>query len=987
MANNNLVGLPFKPTPPILDLADRLVHYLDQHSVHTHPDLLKPDLDKWQLARETIHGRHDAGVPLLSSHVADEMATYGAQLTFVLKKLPSSLPLPFTYSPLYADPASALSAIGAFAPIASAPPVTLENLEYERVCVLYNLAALHAQMGAERRRGEEEGIKAAIASFQNAAGLLSHLLTLLPSFLSCLPPSATPPADLSVSAISALRDLCLAQAQEVAWQKAVMGRLKDSTIAKLAMQASELYKSAKEHAEASSSALSGFAFPDDLLRHLSLKTAHFHASSHYRLSLHALSQTNYSHELGHLHSASSTLTTALGPGGGRLNFRGVSEAVKNDFKGLREVVEESLKRAEKDNRLIYLASPTPVGELPRIVGAMVVRETVPGGVEGETIRGREWLRELVPREVGEVLELWEDRKREWAREVERIGEAEKREVDQLFTSLSLPSLLDSLSLSSTSSSSLAKKSLPPSIPPSLVQKSQQIVTEGGVERLETMMSDVRRVKGVNENMMVEAQSLLHEESQLDTSHSHSHGPRWTRPPSSTAASPLQDRLSQLSQLLATAGESDQVVRGKFGEWEKAIRVLARGEKGLKEMVPVPSAGADGEGEKKEMSREEREGLRRIRGVVEDLEDLGERRRRVVESVREVVGREDEDGRVSERVLRRAEEVASRRKDAEAEGMGLAEFEDVLQGEMGRLRGGFEEELERVRGRQADLVGELKVAYSSLLSIRSASASAANAAAAIPSLAVKAREEAIAKCNLAGDKYMEMLQNLKEGLKFYGELGRLIGEAREACKSFTYIRRLEAEDLARQLSLPPPAPALLSPSTTSASPARIPSAPVSPAPASSRTTTRTRTRPVDAEQTSLAAIESQSTPRSTRSSKSTQQTDASASASRRSTRSFAPPSPDESEFEAETEPPQFEEEPPTPRTRRSTATAASAAQVAQIESLPPAPGRTPSKAGRKRVGRREKSREREQERVAVEEGEGSGEGGPGAWDPSQGIRFG
>lgn len=107
--------------------------------------------------------------------------------------------------------------------------------------MLYNIAAMYSAIGAQGRRSDADGIKASIAAFQvgssfawrtevelndwrqNAAGTLAHLLTLLP-LLQPEPSGPDPPSpDLTRKSIEALRDVCLAQAQEAFWQKAVMG--------------------------------------------------------------------------------------------------------------------------------------------------------------------------------------------------------------------------------------------------------------------------------------------------------------------------------------------------------------------------------------------------------------------------------------------------------------------------------------------------------------------------------------------------------------------------------------------------------------------------------------------------------------------------------------------------------------------------------------------------------------------------------------------
>ena len=131
-------------------------------------------------------------------------------------------------------------------------PLALSNLAYERANVLYNLAALYCQLASSEDRSNGDGIKRAVAhfqvrvsflhlpdplksptdteiivvgcSYQNAAGVLSHLISsALPPLETSLPPNTTLPADLSEPFLKALQWLMLAQAQECFWQRAVIG--------------------------------------------------------------------------------------------------------------------------------------------------------------------------------------------------------------------------------------------------------------------------------------------------------------------------------------------------------------------------------------------------------------------------------------------------------------------------------------------------------------------------------------------------------------------------------------------------------------------------------------------------------------------------------------------------------------------------------------------------------------------------------------------
>lgn len=147
-------------------------------------------------------------------------------------------------------------------------------------------------------------------------------------------------------------------------------RLKNGTVAKVAMRVAELYAAARDAAElarAGSEGAQPFAFPEvrspvllpwpagpapsdadpdpslarpqDILRYLAVKHAHFTAVAHYRRSLDDLGANRYGDELGRLQLADAKLreVTALGR-------RGVPEAVMHDLK-VRRALSDLLSRS------------------------------------------------------------------------------------------------------------------------------------------------------------------------------------------------------------------------------------------------------------------------------------------------------------------------------------------------------------------------------------------------------------------------------------------------------------------------------------------------------------------------------------------------------------------------------------------------------------------------------------------------------------------
>jgi programmed cell death 6-interacting protein len=214
------------------------------------------------------------------------------------------------------------------------------NLKFELSNVLYNLAALYSQLAASANRGTADGLKSACNNFCFAAGVISHLKTsVIPELRS------TPAEDMDVATLESLQQLLLAQAQECFWQKAVMDGYKDASIAKLAARVSDLYSSAGDWGVKSE------AISSEWIHHTTAKHHHFAAAAQYRQACDCLERRKYGEEVARLRDSLICVNEAL------KEARYINKTVLGDLNGLKMKAQEDLKRAEKDNDLIYLSMP------------------------------------------------------------------------------------------------------------------------------------------------------------------------------------------------------------------------------------------------------------------------------------------------------------------------------------------------------------------------------------------------------------------------------------------------------------------------------------------------------------------------------------------------------------------------------------------------------------------------------------------------------
>lgn len=226
-------------------------------------------------------------------------------------------------------------------------PMIRNNLKYELLNVLYNLAALYSQLAISSPRSTTEGLRSAANYFSLAAGVLQHMQKeILPELRM-----SDPPEDMDAHTLESLMQLLLAQSQECFWQKAVMDGFRDGSIAKLAARVSDLYDLAGE------AAVKSDAISSSWIHHMSAKQHHFAAAAQYRLARDCLERRKFGEEVARLKDSLNCVNEGL-----KDTKRGyLHKAVVDDLNGLKRKVEEDLKRAEKDNDMIYLSMIYPSG--------------------------------------------------------------------------------------------------------------------------------------------------------------------------------------------------------------------------------------------------------------------------------------------------------------------------------------------------------------------------------------------------------------------------------------------------------------------------------------------------------------------------------------------------------------------------------------------------------------------------------------------------
>lgn len=99
---------------------------------------------------------------------------------------------------------------------------SLANIRFEMISILYNIGAIHSQLGARTERNSADGMKMACTHFQCAAWAFEHLRNM------SYPQSSN--EDLAPELMSFMHQLCLAQAQECILEKSMLDNRKPTIV-------------------------------------------------------------------------------------------------------------------------------------------------------------------------------------------------------------------------------------------------------------------------------------------------------------------------------------------------------------------------------------------------------------------------------------------------------------------------------------------------------------------------------------------------------------------------------------------------------------------------------------------------------------------------------------------------------------------------------------------------------------------------------------
>lgn len=465
--------------------------------------------------------------------------------------------------------------------------LTISSLAYERVCVLFNIAALQSAVAASQSLDNDEGLKLAAKLFQQAAGIFAHLKA---TVMVAIHQEPTP--DLNPDTLHALSQLMLAQAQEIFVKKAVQDKMKDAVVAKLCSQAEELYAEVLK------------TFQKEFLRHLwdkdwiptvAGKQAAYHALAEYYQSLVCKSSKQIGEEIARLEHASELIKAAQSRSG-KTQF----------FADYATKIERNLTDAKKDNDFIYHERIPDAKNLPPLGKALLAKQLpMP---EKFSANFKDQFEKLCPVAVHQALAAFDVRKADIVNsEINKLRESTNA-LNSILASLNLPAAIEN-----TSGNEL---------PASLLDKGDSLKQEGGISSLQATINELPELLQRNKDILDEADRMLAEEKQSDDQLREQFKDKWTRTPSDKLTDTFRNNAAKYREIINNAVKADQTVREKFTAHRHGMELLSLPRDEMQNAVP--SSGPQG------TSVQQSPAVQQLRKLMEDVATI-KAEREVIES--------------------------------------------------------------------------------------------------------------------------------------------------------------------------------------------------------------------------------------------------------------------------------------------------------------------------------------------------------------------
>ncbi|MCD9639715.1 bck1-like resistance to osmotic shock [Datura stramonium] len=610
-----------------------------------------------------------------------------------------------------------------------------QNIHLEKAAVLFNLGAVHSQMGLGFDRSSVEGRRQGSHSFIAAAGAFAFLRDNL-AMKASMGTSTT--VDVSVECAGMLERLMLAQAQECVFENSIAKGNTPGVCAKISRQVGLFYE---EALAALSVAPLNQHFDKAWLAHVQLKAALFYAEACYRYSLELHDKEEIAEEIARLKSGVNALSEAR-----KTSPRGAPQQLLDALNKVEASLNLNLERAMKENDRVYLMRVPPASSLPPLAAFSLVKPMQMNDILDAS--KEKMFASLVPDNSAKALsrytEMVDDVIRTQAEKLQQGSELARVRLREMDLPDSILALEGNLSL-----------------PVALKEDVEAVQICGGPAGLDAELQQLRDLKRVNQELLVQTEELLQKEATEDTQFRTQFGTRWTRPQSTTLTKNLQDRLNRFAANLKQAAESDARIERSVRDHAALMSIL--------DCRPIESALPTLARPILSLDATEDAIVGALKQSLRQLETLGAQRAGLEDMLKE---------------MKRKDDILPKLMTS------TGSYEDLFRKEIAKYDHICEEISQNIEA-QEQLLLQIQAQndeFASIFNLEDYKVS---------------RERIYKQIEAAILKYQEIKENINEGLKFYVTLQEAITNVKQQCSDFVMTRNMQCremmEEVQRQIS--------------------------------------------------------------------------------------------------------------------------------------------------------------------------------------------
>ncbi|GMT00241.1 hypothetical protein PENTCL1PPCAC_22415, partial [Pristionchus entomophagus] len=305
----------------------------------------------------------------------------------------------------------------------------LGDVQFELCNLLYNLACIHAQIGAEMPRDTDEGIKKAFTHF----GYSAYPLQVLRDEMNA---SRFPTLDFDRDTISLYLNIIMGQAQECMVEKALVESRKPLVIARLTSHLHDIYSKCAEHlVHGPLGDVMNASRYKEWVRMCTIKSSVYGAISMLYQGMEAEENKKYGERVAYYDSALHQITTAR-----NLCAKETRRAYLETVAFVDDVIVFKSQDAKKENDFIYHAK-IPKPEEITMAEPLAMACAYSFNALDPSVAGAPLFNGLVPPSVVKACSEYDEKKAEVKRSVLEKVEAYDVELMQFLERLDLVTIL------------------------------------------------------------------------------------------------------------------------------------------------------------------------------------------------------------------------------------------------------------------------------------------------------------------------------------------------------------------------------------------------------------------------------------------------------------------------------------------------------------------------------------------------------------------